>query len=224
MFLFLISVFSSFDQLAYDKPDKFDLKMAKNDLKIFNFFDEKDQKLNSKIKKTEDAIFKIEDQVETLKRFLNSKNIYPLTSTKLWEIIYDFIKGHLEDFLKNNELSFSIYIRYSFCSFIIPLLPSEYFLIFPSFYKILIPKKFRKNEHILKFIKIFDKFLLRVKARSSREFLPLFNFRKATSIQEDLEFIKEIPKIIISDPVKIIKWLLDFRLNENSLVNEILKK
>jgi hypothetical protein len=224
VFPFLILVLCKVDQLAFDQPDKFDFKLAKNDLQIINFLDQKDEKLNSKIIKTEENLLKLDNQVDTLRKYFESKNIHSLLSSNLWEKIYKFILENLDKYLKDSNLFFSISMRYSLCTYIIPLLPTEYFLIFPSFYKILIPKKVKKNEIVKKFIKSLDKFLLRVKYRSKRELLPNFRFIKKTSLKEDLEMIREIPKIINSEPLRLIKWVVEFEIEESSIDKENLQK
>lgn len=216
------------DPLAFEKPDKFDIRLASNDMKIAKLIEQKEDQENlggpngegspqRKSLGAEENKDKLEDQVKALSKFMDTNNMYPLNSRKLWEMIYDFIIKHLDDFLKNNQIQFKIYMRYSFCAYIVPLLPTQYFLIFPSFYKILIPPKFKKNEFVASFLKIMDSFLEKVKKRSSNEMLPAFDFVRKGSSKDDLKMILEIPELVTTEPLKIVRWLIDFHLVDVSL-------
>lgn len=189
------------DALAYEKPDDHDLLLAANDQAIDNFINEQAIPEVPNVL-AEENILALETQAEALAKHFGSKNMHSVISRKLWEIIYNFIKENLEQFLKENRLQFKIYARYVFCFYVIPLLPTDYVLIFPSFYGKLIPSKFYKNEIVKTFIGALDSFFMRVRERSKRELLPAVTFARHTAIDEDLEMIKSIPEFIRSDPIR----------------------
>lgn len=206
------------DSLSFEKPDKYDIRMAENDRLVRKAFDERDAENETQgnldaIKNNE----KLDNQAETLKKHYGYTNMYPVTNKDLWRIIYEFIKKNLKDFLENNRLYFKIHIRYALCTFIIPLLPTEYFLIFPSFYASLIPPKFKQNEFVGKFLNTMETFLKRVRLRSKKELLPTFIFARKNSSMQDVEFILEIPDLIRNDPVKILRWLFEFELEDSKI-------
>lgn len=208
---------ANLDTLAFEKPDKFDLKLGKNDMEIANILDQKKDVPLPKSLKVEKNNSKLDKQKNEMRKKFKTDNMFSVRDRKLWEIIYNFIKLHIEDFLNGTKLSFKIHMRYSFCTYILPLLPTEYFLLFPSFYKVFIPTKIKKSEFGKTFLGAIDKFLEKVKERSDKELLPTFTFARAGSSLEDIEFILTIPDLISTDPIKILRWLYDFELEDSKI-------
>lgn len=207
-FLINIAAIPPKDTLSKEVTDKYDIKLS-------NIDDEYLQHNKNGIKTVEDVVFennqRIENQVSTLKNFLEIDEIYPLTSSHLWEKIYNYIIEHLHEFLENNQLSFKMYIRYNFCLYVIPLLPTEYFLVFPSFYKYIIPYKYRSTKLVLGIIDRIDKFLEEIKKRETKEILTVFYIKRSGSVKDDLEMIKLMPVLIRNDPIRILRWIVDFK-------------
>ena len=217
LFVIFISFCTAVDKLSFAAPDKYDIRLNENDKKLADIMYNKDQLDNDvsvEIQKKED---RLDSQVSSIKKQLDSENVYSMTSKNIWRMIYNHIKEHLEQFLKGRDLVIKMYMRYSFCTYIIPLLPTQYVLLFPGFWEIFIPKKLKQNVYISKFIKTLKKFLNEVKKRSKNELLPAFTFSKSISGEQDIEFFLEVPVLIKTDPAKIIRWLLDFKLADSSL-------
>lgn len=222
---FLIDFFNcSIDNLTKENSNEYDQILAQHDLEIAESKNRLENETEPVKNTPEQVNFELDNQIEVLKKQLDSTNMYSIKSTDLWEKIYQYIISKIDEFLKNNRLVLSINMRYSLCSYIIPLLPTEYILIFPSFYKLLIPNKVLENELISKFIKLFDEFLEKVKERSDNEFLPKFNFVRTTSGKEDIEMIKRIPDLISNEPVVLFKWLMDFKLENHTIgISDLVK-
>lgn len=217
-FVFIASIDAFGDGLSDPRPDRYDIKMADNDRELARAFEDIEKsKEDSNVKAVKNKE-KLNSQKEKLKKHLNTDQMYSLTDGDFWQMIYDFIKKNIADFLKDQTLFFTIYMRYSFCAYIIPLLPTQYFLIFPSFWKIFVPNKVLENESVKVFVKSLENFLKQVKERSDKEMLPVFVFTKSVTSEADLDFLLEIPDLLTKDPVKIIRWLSDFKL-ENSTLN-----
>lgn len=197
------------------KPsDIYDKIMARRDAEIEGLKEENNPNAIKKqdpyvesVKKQE----KLEKQAQALRKILKAKNIHPITSHNLWEQIYKYIEKHIVEYLENSHFSFSFPIRYGFCSFIIPLTPIEKTLIFPAFYKFLIPKKLTKIKLVEDFVKSFDNFLNMIKKKSQTELLITVTLKRETNGLKDLEMIKKIPDLVKSDPLKIIAWAFDFK-------------
>ena len=221
--ILLISYCIAKDDLFNIVPDKYDIKLNANDKALAEKMDSKVELKDEKSLEIQKNKDKLNSQVDSIKKELGTNKVFPISSIDLWKFIYDFIKNNLDDFIKGKSLSIKMYMRYTFCVYIIPLLPTEYVLLFPSFWEIFIPNKFKKNIYISNFIETLKKFLKEVKERSDRELLPAFIFSKSITGEEDLEFFLEIPELISTDPGKIIRWLLDFK-QENSGLNAIAVK
>ena len=209
-------IFAKLDGLAYEKPDKYDLKLGKNDMDITNYLDQK-KDVQARSLEVEENNAKLDNQADTLNQYLGTNKMLPWTSRNLWKIIYDFIMKHIEDFLKDTKLSFKIHIRYAMCTFIVPLLPTEYFLIFPSFYERLIPMKFKRNEFVMMFLQAANSFLMKVRKRSAKELLPTFIFARKGSSLDDIKFMLTIPELITTDPMKLLRWVFEFELEDGRL-------
>lgn len=197
------------DSLYKEMPDRYDLKLSKIDQNYLN-----STKENTKT--TEDTIFennqRLDNQVSTLKNYLEIDEVYSLTSTKLWEKIYNYIVEHLNEFLENNQLSFKMHIRYNFCFYVIPLLPTEYFVVFPSFYKYFIPYKYRNEKAILNFTNGIDGFLKEIKNRRYKEILTVFYVKRSGTAKDEIEMIKKIPEMIKNEPMALIRWIMGFKV------------
>lgn len=198
----------SLDTLSKELTDKYDMKLSKLD-------DEYLKHNMNDMKTVEDTIFennqRLENQVSTLKNFLEIDELYSLTSSYLWDKIYNYIIEHLNEFLENNQLSFKMYIRYNFCLYVIPLLPTDHFLVFPSFYKYIIPYKYRSTKLVLSITNRIDKFLGEIKKRKTKEILTVFYIKRSGTVKDDLEMIKMMPVLIKNDPMKILRWIVDFK-------------
>lgn len=199
------------DALARYKPDKYEQKMSRIDSL---YGDPVKKKITEENEKALDkvVIHRLELQVKTLKSYMSIKDVYPISNSEIWERIHKYVMDNLKDLLKDLELRIPFHMRYNFCLYVIPLLPLHYVLIFPGFYKLLIPSAVRKNETAASFIAKVDKFLGEVKQRSKNEVLPSFTIKKTLTSPEDLAFMKQIPVLIKKDPLKIIEWLLSFRI------------
>ncbi|ELA41945.1 uncharacterized protein VICG_00962 [Vittaforma corneae ATCC 50505] len=205
------------DALENFSPDKYDLKMSKLD-SVYANQQTPENDIDNSVALENEKMKRFETQVETLKGFMDIDNLYPVTSRKLWEAIYKFIIEHLKELVKDGRLGFTFYIRYNFCLYIIPLLPTEYVLVFPSFYHVIIPEKVKKYPLVLKFLTGLENFLKLVKKKSKVEVLPAFMVSKTFTSEKDIEIIKQIPDLIRTDPFKIIKWLIDFKIEPIGVV------
>ncbi|KAM0680437.1 hypothetical protein GINT2_001497 [Glugoides intestinalis] len=182
--------------------------MNKNDEIILNLIPE----IDDEALQQEESFQNLEKQAEELGSLMQSDNMYSLTNSSLWEMIYKYIMENIDEFLKGQKLSIKMHIRYNFCLFVIPLLPTEYFLVFPSFYKKLLPQKMLNQPTIVEFIKAVDGFLDEVKSRKYTEILTVFIISRTVNLKDELEIIKEIPRYIKEDPIKVIRWLMKFNV------------
>lgn len=190
----------------FPTADSYDLKMAKIDR-----FNINPPSLSNKLA-LEDANFqRLDTQVASIAGFTGLDNLYSITSKSLWANIYAYIMEHLSNFLKMGEFSFTFSIRHCHCFFVIPLSPTDHFLVFPSFYSTLLPSRFRNHPVVLKFLDSVGKFLEQVKQRSKTEVLIIYKAIKKMEV-EDLSILKDIPSLIRTNPLKIILWLIDFNL------------
>lgn len=209
------------DGLAVEKPDRYDINMAETDRFYLNSLD---HDITAEKLKKEEVYQRVDDHAEKLNKLLDSNSIYSLTSSDLWNRIYEYLVEHLDEFLKNGNLFFKIHMRYSLCTYIMPLLPTDYILVFPSFYKILIPSKFKKIKAVSDFLKSLDKFFTLVKQRSKTEILPTFVFKRSGSLKDDLIVIKRIPELIKTNPSSLVSWLFNFTVEKQSLTDHVLDK
>lgn len=215
MIVFLTySLINAKDSLAVEKPDKYDLRMAKIDKQYENAF--KKPKIPtlppSKHDEIEQKKDKLDKQADALKKILKDDNVLPITSSDLWRIIYEYIKAHLKDFTKDNSLAVSFVLRYDFCLFIIPVVPANNLLVFPAFYKFLIPPKVKKVPTVAKFLAEFDSKLKIIQKKSSTQLLVTVVLKRTGNIKSDLEMILKIPDLIVQEPLKLLKWLFDFKI------------
>lgn len=199
------------DGLSFFKPDKYDKRMAMVD-NAYNKAGENINDPNNAAALEDELDEKLELQTRTLKKHLGLNNAHSIRSIKLWEEIYKYIIDHLKELLKDNKFGFTFYIRYNYCLFVIPLLPSDYILVFPAFYEKLIPPKIKKYPLVKNCLKAFRDFFHIVHKRSKKEVLPAFFVYRTISGPKDLEIIKEIPRLIRKDPLKLLKWVFDFHI------------
>lgn len=205
------------DDLAKEKPDNYDMKLARQDSLAARTLDTalgKDM-VEPASAEIMDKIDKLEKQTDNLKKLLGVDNLLPITSHNLWEMIFKYIMDHIEQFLKDNTIDIQIPMRYNFCVFVMPIMFTNYFLVFPAFYKFLIPSKVKNIPSVKDFLAKFDRFLNFIKKRSKKELLITVHIKRTGSLKEDLEMIKQIPTFIVSDPTKIIRWMLDFTVEAN---------
>jgi len=159
------------------------------------------------------ALFqKLERQVKLLRSRMNYSDIHSIRSRRLWQEIHDFIMANLEKYLKGLEFRISVTMTYSFCFFVIPLRPTNYFMLIPNFFRLLFPRKIRKIPLVSEFLDKFDSFLKRIKGRIDEDFIGTFVITKTLTSSEDLKVIKEIPNMLEQDPLMLVKWLMSFNV------------
>lgn len=201
------------DELANEKPDNYDLKLAHQDSLAAHTLGMLDRDLTQPTSiEITSKIDKLEKQTDDLKKLLGEENLLPITSHELWEMIFKYIMDNIEQFLKDNTVEIKIPMRYNFCVFVMPIVFTNYFLVFPAFYKFLIPSKVKSMPLVKDFLTRFDKFLNFIKDRSQKELLITVHIKRTKSVKEDFEMIRQIPTFIVSDPIKIIRWMKDFNV------------
>jgi len=207
--LLLISMLYAVHNPLAVRPDAAEIKMARLDAA----YDQANPPPSQEnILELQNAAFqRLETQAETLASFIGVDNLHSISSGRLWRSIYDFVLRHLSKFLEDNTFSFSFSIRYSYCLYVIPLPVTDYVLIFPSFYARLLPARVKSHPVAARFLASLDRFLAEVKKRSQAEVLMMYKAVRRARVEE-LEILKEIPELIRSDPLKIINWLVDFKL------------
>lgn len=223
MCIFGLSMMSSMkDGLANEKPDSYDMRLARQDGIAARILD-KDTAPQPASVDVSNKIDKLEKQADALRKLLGEDNILPITSHKLWEMIFQYIMDHIEQFLKDNTIDIQIPMRYNFCVFVMPIVFTNYFLVFPAFYNFLIPPKVKSILMVKDFLTKFDRFLNFIKKKSKTELLITVHIKRTGSVKDDLEMIKQIPDFIVSDPIKIIRWMLDFSVEANGYTPSIPK-
>lgn len=205
----LSMISSTKDGLAREKPDSYDMKLAHQDSLTARTLDNDTAPLPASIEAA-NKIDRLERQTEALRKLLGEDNLLPITSHQLWEMIFQYIMDHIEQFLKDNTLDIQIPMRYNFCMFVMPILFTDYFLVFPAFYKFLIPSKIKNILVVKNFLANLDQFLNFIKKKSEKELLITVHIKRTGSVKDDLEMIRQIPTFIVSDPIKVIRWMQDF--------------
>lgn len=215
---------TSNDEFKEDSPDKYERLINRKDNKIENRNNEYKPTNEEKIPKFLEALEKkgiLEKQFKEISEHLNVDNLASLTNRDLWNDIYKSIMDQIHDFLKGKELSISFPIRYSMCFFIIPIISADKFLIFPAFYKFLIPSRIKSHESISKFLNSFDKLLNFIKKQSENDLLVNIYLKRNNTLKEEIEIIKMMPDLIVSDPVKIVRWISDFRAETPGYIKQV---
>lgn len=221
---FIINLVKS--TLKPGKNDKYDSIMDKRDNDIENQKEETPPKdSNSPYLKAIQKQDKLDQQVEALKKVLKEKNLYPITSNDLWAKIYKYIMDHIDEFLKNLQFSISFPIRYTFCVYIIPIIPAEKTLVFPAFYKFIIPRKVKKIPLVKDWMKKFDDFMNIIKKKSKTELLVTVRIKRPNTVKEDLEILKRIPDLVKNDPMQLIRWIFEFKAETTqfNVIDEVQK-
>lgn len=166
-------------------------------------------------KVTEEAENKkyIEDLTEKLNKSLGlNGEISSLTNEKSWEKLYKHFETNFGDYFVDGKFSIPLHIRYFMCCYIIIFIPGEFAFFYPAMWPELIPDAVLTNEimkSVLSELRLFQKF---VKKKSTKTLLVTFYFGRKNSMLEDLKFIINIPFLIFSDPLVIVRELLSFEL------------
>lgn len=210
----LESVSSLRDPLALEKPDKFEIKMLKADRRLSNIFDspKKKHESHTKRQRIEKTKAKLQKQVDNLKNIVGENNVAPVTDFDLWKKLYDYIIENLDNYLKDGEFTVSFVSRYNFCLFVIPIIPANFVMVFPAFYKIFFPPKLKTEPVIAEFLKDLDRNLNIIKKKSSTQLLVTTLLKRSGNIRKELEVIKEIPHLIVEDPMKLLRWIMVFKI------------
>lgn len=215
LLLLISQSLSEKDKLNLEKPDKFDMKMAKNDKYLAGIYNKPKPEETTPPSPSKEAQMKkdkLDKQVEALKKVLGEKNLVSLTDSDFWNKLYNYIKINIDKFLKNGHLGFSFPVRYNFCLFVIPIIPAQSALVFPAFYKFLIPPKVKKIEMVAKFLNEFDGHLRTIKKKSSTQLLVTVYLKRKGNFKEEIEMIRKIPDLIVQDPAQLLRWVFNFAI------------
>lgn len=204
--------FDSLD-IFREKPDFGDIKMSLNDIVIDqgeNLESFKSDSVDSFVKDQ-----KLKEQRDKLAKYLQTDDVYSLTSLDLWKKIREYIILNWPKLFNDGYLSIPLDIRYNFCVFIVMMIPAEVIFPIPAFYTYLIPKSAHKVPILKDALKELERFFAFVKKRSKKQFLISFYVGRGGSPKEDLDFLLEIPKLITTDPIKILRWLLRYEIKSD---------
>ncbi|KAI5168304.1 hypothetical protein PAEPH01_0017 [Pancytospora epiphaga] len=200
-----------------EKPDYGDIRMAQNDM-LLSGKNSVENTADSIISPSMESITKnarLKEQRDKLAKYLGTEDIYSLTSHTLWEKIRKFILDHWKELCPDGYLSIPLTIRYGFCVYIVMMIPAEVAFPFPSLYRYLLPKKTTKIQILNDFFLELDNFLSFAKEKSREQFLISFYVGKEISLRDDIDFLLKIPDLITTDPVKILRWLLQFEVRSD---------
>lgn len=216
-FLSLVTPILGLDGMFHTNDDPFERKMSVMDIilnpsparpparKLADLQIERDLKRH--------ALFqKLERQVKLLRSRMHYEDIHSIRSRFLWQKIYEYIMNNLEKHLKGLEFSVSVTMTYSFCFFIVPLRPTNYFMVIPNFLRLLFPRKVRRIPIVEQFLSLFESFMKRIKTRIDEDFIATIVISKTLTSSEDLKVIKDIPNMLEQDPLMLVKWLMGFNL------------
>lgn len=204
----------AFDEEGFaDRPDGADRKMRVNDRKQLL----EEEQLNASVKSGFYEALDVEREYkgaqDKVANYLGKDAIVSSpTSSDMWKRLHDYIKSHLDELLVDGFLGIQFQMRYSFCMYIVMFIPAEVVFPIPGFYKRMIPAKSKKIEIIRKTLEDVDKFFSFIKEESKTSFIINVTFGVKIDLKNDLQFILEIPKLIKTDPGKIIRWLLRFQI------------
>jgi len=155
---------------------------------------------------------KFDESKSRLGALIGEENVYSFVDESLWQRIYEYIRDHLDEFLQNNSLGILLQIRYSFCFYIVAFLPAEVIVPIPAKYGFIIPASARKIEILRRALDRLKEFFAFVKKESKTSFLINFTLSRKGSVKEDIEFILQIPILLKNEPMKVLRWFLDYDL------------
>lgn len=138
--------------------------------------------------------------------------VSPINDKNMWKKLYDYINANLKDFFVDGTFSIELQIRYVMCSYIIAFIPGQFAFVIPGFYTYLIPKKAYNIPIISDALRGMKKFFKFCKKTSRESLFITFYFGRKNSLQDDIKFILKIPELISTDPMAIIRELLEFRI------------
>lgn len=196
----------------FDRPDYGDRRLARNDKP---FSPEALEDASRYKSNTLDSLAKsqvLEDQAKRLAKHLGTKDLSALNNPGMWERLHQYITSNWDILSVEGRLALPLVIRYNFCLFIIAQIQAEVAFPFPSMYSVIIPAKVRTVPILKEFLEGLDKFLAFVKKRSKKQLLIRFSIGRTFSSKTDVDFILQIPKLITSDPVKVLRWFVTFDL------------
>lgn len=205
------------DLSLFDKPDYGDRQLALND-RPFDpaAYAERDAPDSEELRARETRE-RLEEQRNKLAKHLKSDVISPLTDQSLWKKLRDFLLKQWEvpDF--KGQVSVSFLVRYNFCVFLFIQLPAEVAFPFPALYSWMIPARLRTIPVISTFIEKLEVFCKFIKKRSKKQLLINIKLSRKFDSRKDLDFLLEIPKLISTDPAKIVSWLIQIDLKAGGL-------
>lgn len=148
-------------------------------------------------------------------------SISSITDKDMWERLHKYIINNWGKFLIDGHFSIGFQIRYVMCSYVIAFIPGEFAFVIPGFYTYLIPKKAYNVPIISDALKGLKKFFKFCKKTSRDKLFITFYFGRSNSIQQDLDFIKNIPVMITNNPLGILRELLGFRIKAEGYNPEV---
>ncbi|WUR02069.1 putative SP-containing protein [Vairimorpha necatrix] len=154
---------------------------------------------------------KLNEFNNSLNEILNlEQTVNSLTDKDMWKNLHDYIIKNWDKFFIDGHFSIQLQLRYVLCSYVIAFIPGQFAFCIPGFYTYLIPKKAYKVPILSDALLGVKKFFKFCKKTSRDKLFVTFYFGRANSLQEDLEFIKKIPEMIVNNPIGIIRELLSF--------------
>lgn len=203
----------------FDMPDQADHRLVMNDMKLPEGLASEGQStfrsaaLDSQAKRT-----RLEEQRDKLAKHLGTDDVDAITNEAMWVRLRSWILENMEKLLAQGYFGLPLQIRYNWCMFIVIQIPAQVIFPIPAAYKYLVPKKAEKVPIVKDALRRLDEFFTFVKKRSATDFLITFTIGRAGTAREDFDFILEIPKLIRSDPIKIIQWILKFQIKADGFV------
>lgn len=138
--------------------------------------------------------------------------VSPINDKNMWKRLHDYINSHLKDFFVDGSFSIQLQIRYVMCSYVIAFIPGQFAFVIPGFYTYLIPKRAYSIPLLSDALLGMKKFFKFCKNTSRDSLFITFYFGRKNSVQDDIKFILKIPELISTDPMAIIRELLEFRI------------
>lgn len=167
-----------------------------------------ENKINSELKNTN--IF--DEEAEKLKKTLNTNDVDSIGNIDMWKKLHKYLSTNWDTLVVDGFLKINFFVNYSFCVFIFLQIPAEVIFPIPSFYSFFIPKSAYSLPVFQTFFTKLKQFDKSVREKSKKIGLINFIIGKKINSKTDLDFILEIPKLIKNDPIKVLRWFIDFEM------------
>lgn len=202
----------------FDKPDYGDIRLAANDKLIDPKAVENEETLKPEAVKIMEKKELLKNQRNKLAKFLGTKNVSALNNKNMWKKLWKYTMANWDSLAVDGYLGLPMVIRYNFCVFLVLHIPTEAAFPIPVSYTLIIPKKAKEMPELKGFFEKLDQFNAFIKKKSKEQFLIDFTVGKRFNSKKDFDFLLEIPKLITQDPIRVLRWFVDWEVRTKGLV------